>query len=265
MNSNPFNPPPLFGEEEPKLSLATRLVHLSLPTTPLGFNLVRLGGIIAGALVGFFLFHFWVGALIGGAIGFLASTTYLDWASGRQLRQFTTELPDILLSLANALRAGNSLPQAIARTAEHGHGIAAQEMQFAADQIALGARPLQAMRLLADRVHCPEMDYVVLALSIHEKVGGDLAKTLDSVASTIHQRADLQGEVRAATAEARISSLVVCAIPLLFIFLITRFVPGYYTPMLSSPAGVALLGTIALLVFLAFWLVRKLQASVERI
>jgi tight adherence protein B len=265
MNSTPVNPPPQFGQEEPKLSLTSRLVRLSLPTTTLGFHLVRLAGVVLGAIIGLLLFHFWIGAVVGSAIGFLASSTYLDWASGRQLRQFTTELPDLLLSLANALKASYSLGQAIERTAAHGHGLATEELQVSADQIALGARPLQAMRMLADRVHCAEMDYVILALGIHETVGGDLAKTLESAASTIQQRTWLQGEVRAATAEARVSSLVVCAIPLLFIFLITRLVPDYYNAMLASPVGVAILGTIGLLVLLAFYVVRKMQQAVEKI
>jgi tight adherence protein B len=265
MNSTPQTPPIPFRQEGPPLSWSDRLIRRTLPTTTLGFNLLRLLGTILGAALGFVIFHFWIGAVAGAAIGFLGTTTYLDWASGRQLRQFTTELPDLLLSLSNALKASYSLGQAITRTAERGHGLAAEELRISAQHMTLGARPLQAMRLLADRMRCPEMDYIILALGIHETVGGDLAKTLESAASTIQQRIWLRGEIRAATSEARVSSFVVCAIPLLFIFLITRFVPGYYDPMLNSPIGVAILSAIGLLVLTAFWVVRKMQQAVERI
>ena len=240
-----------------------RLARATLPSTRLGFNLVRLLGILVGAGLGFLVFHIWVAALISGFIGLVATNTYLDWAANSHLRQFTAELPDLLLSLANALKANYSLAQAITRTAERGHGLAALELQISAEQIKLGARPSQAMRMLADRMRCPEMDYVMLALGIHESVGGDLANTLESAASTIQQRGWLQGEVRASTAEARISSMVVCAIPLGFIFIITRFVPHYYDAMIASPLGVGLLAGIGLLVLAAFWTVRRMQAAVE--
>jgi len=242
-----------------------RLATATLPTTKLGFNLVRLLGILVGAGLGLFIFHLWVAAVITGVIGLVATNTYLGWAANSHLRQFTAELPDLLLSLANALKASYSLGQAITRTAQRSHGLAAQELQVSAEQIKLGARPLQAMRMLADRMRCPEMDYVMLALGIHESVGGDLARTLESAASTIQQRAELQGEVRASTAEARISSLVVCGIPLAFIFLITRFVPHYYDSMLANPFGVGMLAGIGLLVLTAFWTVRRMQQAVEEV
>jgi tight adherence protein B len=264
MQAKPFSPPPSRFETK-SLSMSQRLIHLTLPDTTLGYNLIRAAGLIAGALVGFVLFHFWVAAAVTAVIGIFAANTYLDWASTSQLRQFTYELPDTLLAIANALKASASLSQAITKTAERGHGLAAQELRISADQIKLGARPTQALRMLADRIPCPEMDYVMLAIGIHDEMGGNLPLTLESAASTIQQRAWLQGEVRAATAEARISAMVVCAIPLFFIFIITRFAPHYYDAMLANPWGVGILAGIGLLVLLAFWVVRKMAAAVERV
>lgn len=251
--------------ESRTLSVFRRLVNASTPTTKLGFWIIRLVGTALGAVVGYLFLPAWPAAVIGAILGLIAANSYLGYASGSRLRQFVVELPDVLLSLANALKASYSLSQAITRTAGRGHGLAAQELQVSADQITLGARPLQAMKMLSDRMSCPEMDYVMLALGIHDTVGGDLAKTLESAASTIQQRIWLQGEIRAATAEARISSVVVCGIPLAFIFIITRLVPHYYDAMLSSVVGDSILALIGFLILTAFWVVRRMQAAAEKV
>jgi tight adherence protein B len=102
-----------------------------------------------------------------------------------------------------------------------------------------------------------DFDWVVQAIDIHREVGGDLAEVLDNVAGTIRERNQLRRMVKALTAEGRISSYILLALPFFIAFMLRIINPGYFAQLLSGVGLVMLIGGLVLMVFGAIWL-RKL-------
>ena len=81
---------------------------------------------------------------------------------------------------------------------------------------------MDALKDVAERMESVDFDWAVLAISIQREVGGNLAEVLQTAAETMLHRNRLRAEMKALTAEGRISAIVLGAMPfMLFFFLYT--------------------------------------------
>jgi tight adherence protein B len=97
----------------------------------------------------------------------------------------------------------------------------------------------------------------VQAMEIHREVGGNLADVLDAVAGTIRERNQIRGQIKALSAEGRISAWILLALPLVLAAAIHVIHPGYLPMFGESPMGMVLLvASGVFMVIGAFWLRR---------
>ena len=100
-----------------------------------------------------------------------------------------------------------------------------------------------------------DFEWAVMAIEIQREVGGNLAEVLQIVAETMLQRNRLRREVKALTAEGRISAIVLGSMPIgLFGFLFATN-KTYLDPLISESVGRIAIGIgIGLLIMGAIWL-----------
>lgn len=105
-----------------------------------------------------------------------------------------------------------------------------------------------------------DFEWVARAISIHRELGGDLAEILDNVAKTIRERARLRAQVRALTAEGRLSGVILLALPFVVI-LATRIInPEYVGELTGTSLGqIMLFVALSLMAVGAFWIRRLVQ------
>src|SRR5215211_3755790 len=88
------------------------------------------------------------------------------------------------------------------------------ELQRVMAEARLG-RPLDdALADMAERLESPDFQWAVMAIGIQREVGGNLAELLDTVAETMLARERLRRDVKALTAEGRMSAIVLGVLPL---------------------------------------------------
>lgn len=250
---------------ESNAGLMSLPVSLTSPVSLWHGRIIQFGGTLAAAALGYWFGGSWPFAVITAVSGFVLVGIYLRWSQTRQTRQFAVMLPDLLLSLANSLKVGHSLSQAIEHVAVRQKGLTGAELRIVSDRINLGDRPQQAMENLARRFPCDEIEYTLLALSIHDTAGGDLAKTLESSASSISDTLSMRAEVAANTAQARISSYFIACLPIFLVLFLNFIIPTYYAALLNVWLGDAVFAAIFGLVLTAFVIVRQIQDSVENV
>jgi tight adherence protein B len=72
-------------------------------------------------------------------------------------------------------------------------------------EVRLG-RPLEeAFEAMAGRARSIDFDWTVMAINLQRQVGGNLAEVLGTVGQTIRERSALKRQVRALSAEGRLS------------------------------------------------------------
>jgi tight adherence protein B len=167
-------------------------------------------------------------------------------------------MPSTLGLIATSLRSGQSFLQALESVASEAPEPTSREYQRAVAEVRLG-RPIGgAIRAIADRMDSEDFGWVVMATDIQREVGGNLAEVLDIVADTMMQRNRLRREVKALSAEGRISAIVLGALPVfIFLFLFTSN-RSYLEPLIERTAGWIMIGIAIGSMLTAFVWLRKI-------
>lgn len=200
---------------------------------------------------------------IAAAVVLGAAVVFIQGVASRHKTRFENQLPDTLNLLSTSLRSGYSLLQAVEAVAAEAPEPTAREFGRAMNETRLGRSPVAALKQVADRMESLDFDWAVLAISIQREVGGNLAEVLQTAADTMLQRNRLRREMKALTAEGRVSAYVLGALPIflfLFLFLSRR---EYLQPMLDSTTGLLALGGAGVMLGVGiFWLSRIVKVDV---
>ena len=227
-------------EFEPRLRLA--MLQADLRLRPAEWVALCIGITLASFLLGLLAAHGLWAALLLAALGAAVPQSVLSSRRQNRRRRFDLQLPDALMLLTSALRAGYSFSLAMQTVAEELPPPLATEFAWASGEVKLGV-PLQTAlgRVLA-RTQSPDLDLVVTAILIQLPLGGNLAEVLDAIAETIRERVRITGEVQTLTAEGRLSAGILLVLAPALALLLSLRDPGYFQPLLQSSFGHLLIG-----------------------
>lgn len=165
------------------------------------------------SLCGLLLGRSLVGAIAGAAMGFFSPRIWLGAGRKRRRRQFDNQLADSLLILANSLRAGFSLLQAMEMVSQEMPNPISSEFRLTLREMTYGASTEVALTHLAERVDSQDLDLLVTAVLIQRQVGGNLSEVLLNIHSTINDRLRIQQELKTLTAQSRTSGYIIAGLP----------------------------------------------------
>ncbi|MEM5370235.1 type II secretion system F family protein [Paraburkholderia azotifigens] len=178
--------------------------------------------------------------------------TMLAWMRARRIRTLERQLPDMLLMIACALRAGASFPIALESGVQESAPPISQEFDLLLREIRLGIDLDVAMRTIEKRIPVPDFMMVTAAVTISREVGGNLAEALESVASTLRGKLQMEGKIRALTSQGRMQGIVMTCLPLFVMMVLRMLEPAAMAPLFTSPVGWATLAAIAVMELLGY-------------
>ncbi|MGZ8783989.1 MAG: type II secretion system F family protein [Acidimicrobiia bacterium] len=218
--------------------------------------------VIAGVVAGLFA-RSTIAAGVGFLFVLLLVAAAIQFAGTREKRVFERQLPDTLTLLSTSLRAGYSLLQAVEAVAAEAPQPTGREFGRSIAESRLGRPVVDTMQAIAERMRSQDFQWAVMAIEIQREVGGNLAEVLQTVADTMRQRNRLKGEIRALTAEGRLSAIVLALLPVvLFAFLYTTN-RGYLEPLFSVTAGLIAIGAgLGLMGAGIYWLKKLVDIEV---
>jgi tight adherence protein B len=180
----------------------------------------------------------------------------------RYLNELEREAPVMARALADALAGGHSIRGAITAAAAGGvPGAAGTELRAAAARLQFGDATATVLEGLRRRAGARAIDTIVAAMLVQARSGGDLAGLLRGLAAALESSLRLEGDARAATAQARFTGFVVAALPLGAAVLAELARPGYISQLLTSPLSGYLLGLAAVLQAAAAALIVRLSRT----
>ncbi|MFS8496518.1 MAG: type II secretion system F family protein [Actinomycetes bacterium] len=238
------------------------LEQANIPLSPGEAILAAVG---VAFLLGVFgwLFSGPVGGLVVFVLVILLVFGFINWAGSREKRKFEQQLPDTLVLLATSLRAGYSLLQAVEAVASEAPNPTAREFGRAIAEARLGRSVPEALQGITERTQSKDFEWAVMAIEIQREVGGNLAEVLQTVADTMLARNRLRGEIKALTAEGRISAFVLGALPFamaLFLYTSNR---DYLMPLFENTFGLIAIGVgIVLMIGGIIWLRKIIDIDV---
>jgi len=179
--------------------------------------------------------------------------------ANKEREKFKDTLPSYLQDLASAMRVGRSFISAIASVAEGADEPVKGELERAVTDEALG-RPIdETLQSIANRMQDPDMEQVALIAALNRRSGSNVSEALDRVAEGARERADMRREIKALTAQAKMSSSVLTALPGVLLLGLVLISPVYAYPLLHTTVGNVLLGVGATMVFCGWKVLKKIS------
>jgi tight adherence protein B len=175
-------------------------------------------------------------------------------------RRVSAQVPALAEGLAASLAAGRSLAQAVTDAAGTTPEPLGRQIGDAARAVALGERVEVALRDLGERARDPALDVVIAAVAIQRRSGGDLAHALDALAARLNERQRLDAELRSATAQARMTGVIVAVLPVAAGLAFELARPGSVVDLALGP-GKPLLGGFLAAQCLALVLIRRVSRA----
>jgi tight adherence protein B len=217
--------------------------------------------LLAGALVAFL-----GGLALAGPLPGLCLAAGGPWLVSRALRARRERYrravdggaAQIAVAIADALGGGHSLRGALEEAAGSVDGAAGHELRRASAELAAGATTEGALESMRARVRSPRVDAIVAACLLQHRAGGDLARLLRHSARSMEEQARLEAEVRAATAQARFTGLLVALLPLGGALLAELASPGWFAGLWRSFLTAWLVGIALILQLVAAVAMRRL-------
>jgi tight adherence protein B len=222
----------------------------SLPDFVLAVGLTTVVATAAGFLLGGFL----LGLLFLAVVPFGAKLLLRFRASRRQAA-FADQLDDSLQLMAGSLRAGHSLLRAVDSVSSEADAPTSEEFARIVNETRVGRDLNDALDEVAERMGSDDFTWVAQAIAIHREVGGNLAEVLDAVGHTIRERNAIRRQVKALSAEGKLSAIVLMALPFGVFGFISLSNPGYVAKFTESTAGYGMLGAaVVMLLVGGLWL-----------
>ncbi|MFC7849268.1 type II secretion system F family protein [Arthrobacter sp. NPDC057388] len=233
-----------------------RLDECGLKKEP-GDYLIMAGVItLTAAVVGFFL-----GGVLAAVLLTLATPLglhlLLKVLAARRRRQFDQQVPDTLQMFSGGLRAGHSLLRAVDAAGQESQPPMSEELGRIVNETRIGRDLGESLAEVARRTRSEDFLSIAQAIEIHREVGGDLAEVLDHLGDTVRDRNQVRGQIRALSAEGRMSANVLMALPVVMFIGLTLFNEMYSRTFTSTLPGYLMIAAAAVLLTVGgFWLSR---------
>ncbi|GAA3310708.1 type II secretion system F family protein [Arthrobacter ramosus] len=207
-----------------------------------------------------------VGFLLGGLvftvlmclIAVFALVALLGVLTARRAAKFDEQVPDAVQMLSGGMRAGHSLLRAVDALAQESEAPMAEEMSRIVNETRIGRDLGESLSDVAIRTNSDDFGWIAQAIEIHREVGGDLAEVLDHVGETIRDRNQIRRQVRALSAEGRMSALVLLALPVVMFIALLFINPSYAHTFTSTVPGYLMLAAAAVMLSVGAWWLSRL-------
>jgi tight adherence protein B len=203
----------------------------------------------------------WTPAIValaaGIAVGFLPYIYILNKRSKR-FHKLEEQFPDALDSLSRALRAGQPFGSGMELVANEAPEPLAQEVRRACDEWKLGLPWNEALKNLARRMPIAGVGLFVSAVTLQSRYGGKLNEVLEELAKAIRDSLALHGEVRAISAQGRMTGTVLTILPLAIVGVMLITSPDYIGVLFRYPDGKYLVVAAAVCLVLGHFAIRRI-------
>jgi len=243
-----------------KPTLAEDLARAGLNITPSEYLLIRIAATALGVLIGLFRFGISPGPLVLGAVGFIVPPIVVRYLQSRRRDLFNAQLAGMLQLLSNSLKTGYAIDRALETVAQKSPPPVSTEFERVTTEIALGTSVEDALSALLLRIDSPDLEFIVTAILLHVRVGGNLAEVLDNISETLRDRLQTKRDMQVLTAQSRASATIITGLPILLALGLYVFVPGYFAPMTSTVIGYILLGVAGFLILVGNVLITRMTA-----
>lgn len=198
----------------------------------------------------------WGGILV--VLGWSAPKWVVRFLYEKRLTKFTDQMVDGLTMMANGVKAGLSITQAMERVVENMPNPISQEFGLALSQIRVGRTVEEALNELGTRIPKADVQMFVTSITVLKETGGNLAETFETIVQVIRERQKVEKKIEAMTAQGLTQGMIITAVPVILMGIMMGLDPGFMKPLFTTTIGLFILTIIFALQIIGWLMIRKI-------
>ncbi len=243
-----------------KITLRLRLQRAGLDVSPRDFWIASL---ICGVVIGGAVMTMTTAPMIAVATAAFVGTLglprwYLSKAIKKRQQKFLSELANAIDVVVRGVKSGLPLNECLGVIARESPEPLGSEFREVVEQQRLGVTLGEALDRMCDRLPLPEVRFLTIVISIQQQAGGNLSEALGNLAGVLRDRFSLQMKVKALSAEAKASAIVLASLPPSVMFMVYLTSPEYIMPLFTTNIGRFMLGVGACWMMTGVLIMRKM-------
>ena len=227
--------------------LTMKVSEFLLVATLIGF----IGAILVKQLLGF--------PLVGFGCCYL-SYMWLQQLKEKRIEKFVAQMPQALDLLRGDLKAGLDVMGGLKHLAEDSKPPLSEEFSKVIAEVNLGVATNDALNNLAERMDTMDVQMLCTGIIINREMGGNLSELVGKVSVTVRERFRLKGIIKALTAEGKMSSIMLMALPVVMFIILNCIAPETYNPFLKDPMGQKIILGCLVSMTIGYLLIQKITA-----
>ena len=169
------------------------------------------------------LIALFAGMIVGAAIPHLVVGHLIK----RRIAAFIAKFPDAIELLVRGLRSGLPISETMQVVGAEVPGPVGEEFRSVSDKMRIGRSMDVALQETADRLDTAEFQFFVITIAIQRETGGNLAETLQNLATVLRQRGQMKLKIKAMSSESKASAYIIGSLPFIVFGLIYMINPSY--------------------------------------
>ena len=230
-------------QKKARLNLANKLKQAGLSLTMPQFWMAGAGLGVVIFLVGFFLrLHPLVALGLGAAGGLGLPQWILGFLAKRRTAKFTSVFSEAMDIIVRGIKSGLPVHDCLKIIGRETSEPLSGEFRRLVENIGMGMTLDQALERLYEHMPTAEVRFFSIVMNIQQKTGGNLAEALNNLSVVLRSRKLMKEKVKALSAEATSSAMIIGCLPPGVILLIMLWTPSYMSPMFTDHRGWLMLG-----------------------
>ncbi|MCR5751509.1 MAG: type II secretion system F family protein [Kiritimatiellae bacterium] len=178
--------------------------------------------------------------------------------AAKRRQAFEDRILDLVMGLANAMKAGMAFPQALERVSAQLGGVMQEEVAVALREYRLGMGIADAVARLSERMPCEDMRLITSAVKLTSQTGGSLVDVLSQLVNTIRNRTEFQAKLATLTAQGKFEAIAMASAPLLAFVVLYICQPDLMLPLVTTGTGWIAIAVTAVLEAVGFVVIKKI-------
>lgn len=243
-----------------KITLRLQLQRAGLQVTPRDFY-------IASAICGVVCFGIFYGGLnapiMGGIVAaFIGAMGLPRWFLGKLVKRrqakFLGELANAIDVVVRGVKSGLPLNECLQVIARESPEPLAGEFREVVEQQRLGVTLGEALDRMCDRLPLAEVRFLAIVIGIQQQAGGNLSEALSNLSGVLRDRFRMQMKIKALSAEAKASAMVLASLPPGVMFMVYLTSPDYIMPLFTTLMGKFMIAVGACWMLMGVLVMRKM-------
>ena len=198
---------------------------------------------------------------VGVLLGFLGWKLPFLWfmLKVRKRKQlFDSQILHLTMTLANGLRSGQALPQALEAASQRMGDPMREELALVLNECRYGLDLTEALERLHSRMPGEDLRLLITSIRLTLQSGGSLSDVLERMVVMIRSRTEFHEKLKTMTAQGRFEAIAMSLAPV-FVYILLRLIdPELMKPLTGTFTGWCTIVGVAIMITIGFFVINKI-------